>query len=498
MSKSARPYQSRAIEECCRHLAAGKNTLLVSPTGSGKTYMSGSIARRLIGNGSKALILAHRRELVHQLSNTLSEFGVAHGVIAPGMPPMKHFGVQVSSIQAILSSSRSIGRDKLDLIVIDEAHRAAADSYQYICKKHPKTPVLGLTATPWRTDGKPLSVAFDELVVATSIENCVEAGYLVEPWVIQPEEYDWDKGQMVGDPVSKWAKYARGMRTILFASSVEESMRYADEFNKFGIKAVHICSKTKDERRRSVLSGIEGASPDPMVICNYDLLTEGVDIPSLQCVILARKTESSIVYRQAVGRIMRPPGPAIVLDLASITMHHGFVTDEPDYSLDGRMPKIDGEARDDIRICDGCKSVLPAKGACRECGPDKGDGDGDKQKEPLSWIDAELVDLSMFGNKVSCGKCGSRKVSIKEGKISPGKQDYYAQCAECSHLGKFSVKSDKYEKKTQASKRLYWDKFVDQARSNTSDVAKVRSFAKGRFRKMFGEWPPWSWGESVK
>ena len=390
--KAARPYQEKAIRRCCELLRSGASTLLVAPTGSGKSFIGGSIAREIVDEGGGALLLAHRRELVSQLSGTLSSFGIDHGVIASGVQPMPHMAVQVASIQTLVARPKAIpDREKLKIVVIDEAHRAPADTYAQIMDKVPDSvPVLGLTATPWRSDDAQLSEVFDELVVATSVMECVDAGYLVAPSVKRPGEFDWAKNSMMGDPVTHWEKFAKGMRTVVFAASVAESKRYAEAFSLAGIRAVHLDGNTPAQQRQAALDGIAAEEPSPLVICNYDLLTEGWDLPSLQCVVMARKTESTIVYRQAIGRVMRPPGPAVVLDLAGCTVRHGYVTEEPEYALDDDMPGVEKRPRSDLRVCKLCLEVTPVGAACVSCG----------QKAPaiprasLDWVAGELVDAA--------------------------------------------------------------------------------------------------------
>lgn len=369
---------ARAIDAVARHPA-----LLVAPTGSGKTVMGSEIALR---RGGRVLWVAHRTELVDQAARSLLRLGLDVGVIKAGRAPNESALTQVASIQTL--SRRTL--PPADTVVIDEAHHAVADSYGVLFREYPHAGFLGLTATPFRLDGRGLGdVGFREIVVASTVRDLCDARdpgpFLVEPTVFAPAgpslsdvgmvAGDFNQGQLgaamsgpkiVGDVVTTWAERAKGRRTVLFAVNVEHSLTMLARFKAAGIAAAHIDGTTKDEERAATLRALAEHRID--VLCNCMILTEGWDLPALEVAVVARPTQSLQLHLQMLGRIMRAcdgKAGALVLDHAGNYRRHGLPTRPIGYSLDGKVVQGD----DDTKDCPKCGLVLSrGENPCPECG----------------------------------------------------------------------------------------------------------------------------------
>jgi superfamily II DNA or RNA helicase len=223
-----------------------------------------------------------------------------------------------------------------DLVVVDEAHHVLAQSYKRILEIYPRAIVLGLTATPCRGDGRGLGNAFDVLIEAASVGDLVEQKYLVPTVVYAPVRPDltgiqvkrgdyveeqlaarMNTAQLVGDIVEHWHRLAGPRRTVVFATGVGHSRHIRDEFRRAGVLAEHLDGSTPTDERDRILAQLAAGQID--VVTNAMVLTEGWDSPSVSCLVLARPTKSLGLYRQMVGRVLRPaPGKtdALILDHA--------------------------------------------------------------------------------------------------------------------------------------------------------------------------------------
>lgn len=333
-----REYQHQAIARARSSIAKGAcSVLLVSPTGSGKTVIASAIIHGASAKGSRTLFLAHRRELIMQTSDKLNSFEVPHGIIMAGEPMALQRPCQVASIQTLRNRRDSLS--SVDLIFFDEAHHAAADTYQQVLRWFPMAKVVGLTATPWRQDGRGLADIFQDSVLVATPAELRDQGYLVPVcgWAYETIDTSGAKVQggdyvanqltsaatskrIVGDVVGEYLKHASGKRAILFAVSVEASQLMAQAFREAGVAAEHVDGETPKEIRAAILARLRGG--ETHVVCNCNVLTEGFDLPELEVCILMRPTLSPGLYLQMVGRILRPaPGK----DVARIHDHAGLL-----------------------------------------------------------------------------------------------------------------------------------------------------------------------------
>ncbi len=394
-----RPYQSDIIERVAAARSGGhKRILLVMPTGAGKTVVFARIIANLEADGGNTLILAHRRELIKQTSAKLYDAGVDHGIIQAGFPTRPDAPVQVASIQTLHAraiSSKQMNLPEADIIVIDEAHHCRAATYQKIVDSYPEATILGLTATPVRGDGKGLGASFDILLEGTTIPELVTEGYLVPTKVYAPTTPDlegigirmgdyaedklaerMDDAKLVGDIVTHWHRLAEGRPTVVFATGVSHSVHIRDEFARSGVVAEHIDGKTPAEERDDILSRLAKGQID--VVTNCAVLTEGWDCPNVSCLVLARPTKSPGLFRQMMGRVLRPnPGKtdALIIDHAGATAEHGFVDEPIEWFLQDdrramskrQSDKIAGRAPK-LTTCPECTAARWSGRPCSACG----------------------------------------------------------------------------------------------------------------------------------
>jgi superfamily II DNA or RNA helicase len=394
-----RYYQSDVCAQFENEVAQGqRKILMVAPTGAGKTVIASAIIKR---GARRALVVAHRREIVNQTSDKLTAFGVHHGVIQAGdedkLRPMA--SVQVASIQTLHARairSTAMPMPPADLLIIDEAHHACAPTYRAVLEQYPEAIVLGLTATPCRGDGRGLGGIFTTMIQCPQIAELIDNGYLVKTRVYAPVDPDlrgvqtrqgdyvesqlaerMDREKLVGDIVTHWLKYSDGRRTVAFACNVGHSVHICDEFVRAGIRAEHLDGETSIGDRAAILARLE--SGETRVVCNCMVLTEGFDMPDIGCCILARPTKKMGLFRQMVGRVLRPAGgkpDAIVLDHSGAVFRHGLPEDyvvwtlEPDkHAVAPEHQKRISEGKHKGLIeCSQCSALRLGGKPCPACG----------------------------------------------------------------------------------------------------------------------------------
>lgn len=377
--ETLRQYQSRSLEELRALAAQGKRRLLlVAPTGSGKTTIASALIHSAVERGSSVLFLAHRRELIDQCVARLAEHGIRAGVILAGRPASDS-QVQVASVQTL--ARRPVPPSSI--VVVDESHHARAESYQRPLAANPDAVVIGLTATPWRTDGRGLGELFSDVVVAARPRELIQAGYLVPvtgfsydaPELKQVRttggDYDADQAAEVmsylgGNIVQRWLDHRPG-RTVLFACTVEHSQRLTAAFCAAGVRAEHLDGTTPLLERAGILARL--AAGDTELVCNVGVLTEGWDLPALACVILARPTKSVGLYLQMAGRGLRPATGKECLrlhDHAGNALHHGLPDEDRDYSLASDTRRQACSIR--TRTCPRCYAIFAPAPRCPACG----------------------------------------------------------------------------------------------------------------------------------
>jgi DNA repair protein RadD len=394
-----RPYQVDVLAEVDRTVTAGqRRILLVAPTGSDKTIIAGRIIKNAVDRGQRVLIFAHRREIVGQTSDKLLAEGVEHGIVQAGFPPHLGLPVQVATIQTLAARTRSkqLELPPADLVIVDEAHHAPAQTYRTAIAAYPDAVLIGLTATPCRGDGRGLGGIFEVIIECPQVAELTAAGHLVPSVIYAPtvlldlrgvrvEKGDYvenqlaarvDRDDLVGDIVTHWHKYAERRRTVVFAVNVAHSMHIAAEFRKAGVSAEHVDGATPKGDRDAILGRL--ASGETTVVSNCMVLTEGYDLPVMGCIVLARPTKKMGLYRQMIGRGLRPAEgkvDCIVLDHAGAVFAHGFPDDPVEWTLspDRRATSPKHEARlrsghsSRLLECSQCSALRVAGEKCAHC-----------------------------------------------------------------------------------------------------------------------------------
>jgi DNA repair protein RadD len=358
MTDVLRGYQVNVIAEIERAIEAGATKLLcIAPTGSGKTVVAAEIIRHFTQRYRPVLVLAHRLEIITQTSTKLHRCGVSHGIIKAGFSPRPMERVQVASVQTLwvrAMRSDAMTLPPANLLIVDECHHATATTWRKIIEAYPDAVLIGLTATPCRGDGRGLGGTFNTTIECPQVASLIEQGYLVKTRVYAPVDPDlrgiktqagdyvetqlaerMDKPKLVGDIVTHWHKYGERRRTVAFACSVGHSVHIRDEFVKAGVRAEHLDGTTPKDEREAILARL--ASGDTEVVANCMVLTEGWDMPAVGCCILARPTKKMGLFRQMIGRVLRPADgkpDAIVLDHSGAVFRHGLPEDRVEWTLD--------------------------------------------------------------------------------------------------------------------------------------------------------------------
>lgn len=380
MSVQLRHYQTSVIERARQRIAEGKRrVLLVAPTGAGKTHVSSEIARCCWVKGKRILFIAHRRRLIEQKAERLDMFGVPYGIIMDGYPSKRTLPVQVASRDTLLSRCVRNEWSELppaDLVIVDEAHNWMSDECQKLLARYANAIVLGLTATPCRSDGKGLGDYFEALECTVPVSQLIAEGFLVPVRCFDPGLGAKDKKGLTGDPVAHWKMYAEERPTVIFASRVSASLAVVKQFLDAGIPAEHIDADTPDDERDRIIWRVQTGKT--LAVSNVGIWTEGVDIPELAVCQLLRGCTSYVLFAQAVGRVMRPsPGKedAILIDHAGAVRRHGFPDEDVEWSLDQgeaveariRQAKKCGEMKTPI-TCPACGHQFHSSLQCPACG----------------------------------------------------------------------------------------------------------------------------------
>jgi superfamily II DNA or RNA helicase len=398
MTVTLRPYQEQLLEDIRGAMREGHRRILaVMPTGSGKGTTIAAMVASAAQRGHRVLILAHRAELVADLSSRIHGFGINHGVIAAGYREDLRQPVQVGSVQTVV---RRLDRIPAPSMVIqDEAHHLiAGNMWGKVINSWPQAFLIGKTATPERLSGEGLGEGhggfFSAMVQGPDAAWLTAEGFLVAARVFAPPGIDLSgvkrfdtrkgrhdaddilrQGQAMGDAVSHYrrtiAEHHNGT-AIAFCCSVAHAEAVAEAFRAQGIPAATLDgSMDRGVRRRTIADLGAGVLK---VLTSCDIISEGTDIPSVTGAILLRPTDSLGLHLQQVGRVLRPcPGKAhaVVNDHVGNTLRHGLPTDPRDWCLEGR-PKGRGRKASDaipIRICPACFSAIPsAANPCPECG----------------------------------------------------------------------------------------------------------------------------------
>lgn len=435
-----RPYQEIAVKDACSALDKYKNTIVVAPTGAGKTIMLSALIGKRYVDGKRILVLQHRDELVDQ--NRI-KFGKVNPYITTSIVngTVKEWdgSAVFSMVQTLSRESNLKKRPKFDMVVIDESHHAAAPTYRKVIdavrEDNPDAEVVGFTATPNRGDGKGLRDVFTNFAHQIELSTLIREGFLVPPkaYVIdvgvqeklkgvtkRASDFDMDQVAEIMNKrvinqavVSNWQELASERKTVVFCSTILHAEALCREFVECGVNAKVVTGDTPKDERKQILHDLEFG--DVQVVVNVAVLTEGFDAQPVSCVILTRPCSYKATMVQMIGRGLRTVDPeihpgvvkkdCIVIDFGTSILTHGELDDAVD--LDGKEER-ELDVDSPTKQCPECEFIVPNNS--REC-PNCGHlFKSQEQAEALSHFKLTEFDLinrspfrwiDLFGNGVA-------------------------------------------------------------------------------------------------
>lgn len=441
MIPTLRPYQEKLVKDTYQQWDAGKQFVaMVSATGSGKSMTLTAIVAKERDRGQYVLVLAHRQELITQLSDTMGRMEIRHQVIAANKvvrfaakQSMENHGVNYvdPNARVMVASVQSMREAKIaDLAKLGNKLTVVQDEFHHATKKSKTwggvlTPLmnagargLGPTATPCRADGQGLSRETDGyadvIVEGPSMRWLIDNGYLSQykiycpPTDLHLENVETSKttgdykekelkaeigrSHIVGDIVSHYLKICPGKRGITFTVGVDTAEEVAEEYRKRGVPAVALSGRNADEERVQAIRDLK--SGKILQIVNDSLIGEGVDIPAVEVVSFARPTQSYALYAQMFGRALRPfegKSHAIIIDAVSNVMRHGLPDAPREWSLDRRERRTGKSEPSTVRVCTACAAVYERfRDACPDCGEPV---PKPAQRSGPEFVDGDLYEL---------------------------------------------------------------------------------------------------------
>ena len=396
---SLRDYQVRTVDSTRNAIQRlYRRPLIVAPCGSGKTHIAGAIVQSCQANNARTLFFAPRRELVYQTLEKFVHYGIDAGMIMAGEAQRLYAKHQIASFDTL--HARAIQRDKIpmpeaDVVLVDEAHLSLSKGKQDILEHYRNKIVIGLTATPTRTDGTGMGRYYNYLVNEISVRELIDDGYLVEPAYYAPDHWDMsgvkttksdyvvsslskavDQPELIGGIYENWKRLAGEKRTVIFCVNRKHSRHICELFKNKGIRAEHVDGETPKDERAGIFNRVRSGATQ--VLCNVYVASYGLDIPELECAVLARPTKSLGLYFQTCGRVLRPaPGKtgAIIIDHTGAVEEHGFLDDHIPWTLEEgkdirelkKKQDQENEAPKEI-VCTNCGNIFSGQRECPRCG----------------------------------------------------------------------------------------------------------------------------------
>lgn len=401
-----RCYQQKAETDLRAAFARGvRRPLYVGSTGMGKTNLFSSITLGAMSKQNSVWILVHRVELADNTGRTLTRWGVQFGTIGAGLD----YDGQPVQVVAVATLAGRLRRGWMpprppDLIVVDEADLAAAETWQVIFRAFPAARVIGFTATPARRDGKGLRDSFEELILGPTPRWLMQNGFLATPtyWGVPSSELpdlegvtrcggDFNQGELqkamqrrpviTGNVLSHYVRRGAGAPFIGFAVSISEAERFAKEFTAGGIPCAAIHGDETRLRRGersdcepTTRHGMKNALERGRIrgLWSVDIFGRGIDVPAVKCGIDCAPTTSLPKHIQRGGRILRPDDafPANWIDCVGNLMREGLGPFEMDreWTLDGARQGKARESLPSVKQCPECFRMYEPAACCPSCG----------------------------------------------------------------------------------------------------------------------------------
>ena len=388
-------HQNEAVEEVRARMMQGhKSVLLQSPTGSGKSIMAGSLVAKTIEKGNSAALIVPRRELIRQMDETFELFKIKHSFVANGYSFNPYQKMHVCSSGTLVNR---LGNIKPKVVLIDETHYGGNQLDKIIrYYKSIGSYIIGLSATPWRLDGRGLGMWYSSMVHGKSIKWLIDNEFLSDFRLfgvsnpnlsgIKTVAGDYAKGELaakmeadnvvVGDVVNHYRDHAMGKLGVTYSTSRKHSEIIVQKFRDAGIPAASIDGTTPENERRQLIRAFARRELLQLVNCEllifgFDLaLAAGMDV-AIECMSDVQPTQSLSKQLQKWGRVLRwKKEPALIFDHASNWSRHGYPDDERDWSLSGqpKEERNNSESAVAAKQCTSCFFVHPPAPACPNCG----------------------------------------------------------------------------------------------------------------------------------
>lgn len=366
-----RDYQQDMYDRIRESLKTHQGVCAVLPCRAGKTYIMDEICESAHRKGKSVLVMAHRRLLLAQHAKIIAN----------------------ARLESVFTEVNHLGENgPVDLIIIDEGHISGADSYKKVCDFYGCKRIL-FTATAKRLDNKPLSLA-DEILNGISADELIERGLISRYELYAPKlDIDLKKVSMsgadynneqlgevmldrkiYGDIIRYYRELADGKQAIAYCTNVKHSQSICQLFNDNGIPAIHIDASTPEKKREEAMA--EYKAGKYAVLCNCNLISEGITLPECECCMLLRPTQSETLYIQQACRCLTPAPDktAIIIDFVGNCYAHGTPTEKRVYTLDPGAQRVKNPSREPevvVRECSNCLRVYKGNGPiCPYCGFD--------------------------------------------------------------------------------------------------------------------------------
>lgn len=414
-----RPYQNDLYKKASAEFAKGKRrVLVVSPCGSGKTVLMAQMADSAQKRGKNVWVILPRQEIMEQTIETFSKCDIPLNTIYVGM--------------AITTANNVNELPPPDLILFDECHISVANTYWKIVNHAPNAFIVGLTASPCRSDNRPLGSLYEVLVEGVTVKWLIDNKYLAPYEYYSVTVADLSeinecndaseilmKSAVYGKVIETWQMLANNVPTVCYCASVKHSQETAASFRNAGINAVHFDGTTPYMERKQIVDRFR--SGEISVLCNCDLISMGFDMPDIGCVVMLRPTNSASLYIQQSGRALRykPQKTAIIIDAVANYMRFQLPDEPYEWSLDKAIKQcteINPDGDFYIRTCEKCYKVFKTAPVCPYCGTEY----SLKPREIKAHEEIELT-------KISAEQAAEAERKRKEARMEQGRAQTFEE-----------------------------------------------------------------------
>lgn len=432
------PDQSASIEKLRESLRRHKSVLLQGETGSGKSVMAAYMIAGSRAKNLRSAFVVPRKDLLYQMSHTFNAFDIPHSFVADGRQFNPYSTTHICTVGTLVNRLTKI---QPNIVFIDECHYGGTQLNKIISYyRSVGAWIIGLSATPEKTNGSGLDEYYDDIVVGPTIRELIRLKRLSDYRLFAPSRPDlsgvkitageYNQTQLAsametqtvitGDAIKHYKAHAEGKLNITFCTSIKHSEMTAVAFRDAGVPTAHMDGETPDEERRAIARAF--ARRELMNICSVDLLCFGYDLASasgvkgavIESISDLRPTKSRPLQRQKNGRALRyKDAPAIILDHSGNAMEHGMPCAEIEWSLEGRKKREGGEKAVAVRQCPGCYYCHAPAPVCPNCGHEY-----PVQSRMVEEVDGELVELDRLAmaKKIEQGKADSLDSLIEVGR----------------------------------------------------------------------------------